>query len=159
MKKLLRTIAAALLMLALCTSATAQTSPSSTPASGSPAAASSAPASEKEQLVAILIARLKAEREVAAAQRAHIAALEEQLKAEQAKGASLAASYQLARGEIAQLRTSLSYLERAIKLHEESVQILKDQNAGLKAQVKKSRKQTAAAAAAAIIMGVLRFVL
>jgi chromosome segregation ATPase len=102
---------------------------------------------------------VKADRELLAARQARIDALEEQLAAAEKNGASLDTSYKLAQGEIAQLRESIGYLQRAIQLHEQSVKLLQDQNGELTKKLKKSRRQTAFAAAAAIIQAIVRIAL
>ena len=133
-----RTIYAAVLMLALCTNAIAQTSPNSTPAQGSPVVSD-------EQLIAQLVGEVKTGRELIRAQREQIAALEAQVAAEKANGTSLATSYKAAEREIEQLRKSIGFLERAVGLHEQTVAVLQSDNERLKGEARKSRRRAALA--------------
>lgn len=143
MKRHRKLFSAAVLMIVLCMTATAQTSASSTPASGSPAVSD-------EQLITQLVDEVKSGRELIEAQAGQIRALERQLAAEKANGASLTTSYAGAEREIAQLRSSVALLEKAIALHEQSIAILTADNSRLKGEAKKSRKRAAVATVVAI---------
>lgn len=119
-------LAGMLLMLALWLTPIAANSQTSIQGNASPAASesNSAPANSPEQTVARLVAEVRAGRELIAEQRAALAALEEQVRIEQANSASVAASYASAQREIEQLRSSINHLERAIRLHEQTIALL-----------------------------------
>ena len=110
-------------------------------------------------MIARLIAEVKAGRELTAEQRGQIDALAAQLKAEQANTASLTKSYELAEREIASLRQSVEFLQTAIKLHEQTVAILTNDNGRLKKEAHKARKQAAVAGVVAVLIGAAKIFL
>lgn len=110
-------------------------------------------------MIARLVGEVAAGRALTAEQRAQIDALDAQLKAEQANAASLSKSYEGAKGEIATLRQAVDLLQAAIKLHEQTAAILTTDNARLKSEAKRSRKQAAASGVVAILAVLSRFVI
>ena len=114
---------------------------------------------QREQLLARLIAEVRAGRALVGAQRSRIAALEAQAEAEQKNAASLFASYSAATREIEQLRTSVAHMEKAIALHQQTISILEDRNTQLKAEARKSRRRAVVATIAAAAATALRFLL
>ncbi len=127
---------ALILMTALCVSATAQTTNNSTLAASTPAVSES-----REQVVAQLIAEVKTGRVLVESLRAERDALSAQVEAEKQNSASIQKSYDSAQAEIAAKDKAIGHLERAIALHEKTVALLQDSNAGLKAEVKKHKKR------------------
>lgn len=141
---------AAMLMIAFCINGIAQTSARSTQTDGSNGASD-------EQLVAQLVAEVKAGRDAVAALRAENEALTAQLKAEQANAASLQRSYDAAEREIKANERAIAHLEKAIELHEKTVETLQVAYDKEKASNKKNKKRAAVATIIAIASLALRF--
>lgn len=140
---------ALVLMISICTGATAQTSPNFTRADASRAA-------NDDELVAGLVAEVKAGRAAVAALQSENETLRAQLKVEQANSASLAKSYADAERQIAANERAIAPLENAIALHEKTVAVLSDAYEKEKASNKKNKKRAAWATVIAIASVVLR---
>jgi Spy/CpxP family protein refolding chaperone len=138
MRRLKLILFAAALLIAIFTSATAQTSAVSTPANASPAVSD-------EQLIGRLVGEVEAGRELTTAQAEQIEALDRQLAAEKANSASLATSYGLAQKENDSLREANKLLTTAVALHEKTVEIVTADNTRLKGEAKKANKRAAVA--------------
>lgn len=104
-----------------------------------------------EETIARLIAEVKAGRELVQSQREQIASLEKQIEVEQANAASLSKSYVDAQREITQLRTATAALERAINLHEQTIEILKTARAEAEAKARKANKRAGLATVIAVV--------
>lgn len=141
-----------LLTTPLSSPATAQTTRDSTPAASAPAVAEDT----TEQAFARLVAETAAGRVLIQAQRAQIAALDEQLAAERARGDSLSKSYADAEREVSALRSANEALARAVELHEQTIKLVSEQKDRAEHKAKKANKRAAVATGAAIVLAVAK---
>jgi chromosome segregation ATPase len=157
-------------MLALCTSATAQTSANSTPVPQSPSASDIAKQVHElkgdttelrlkmaESEIARLLRELRSGRKLTTEQSANLDDCEARLTAELANSDSLQKSYESALREIESLRKALDYAGEAIKAKDELAVELKGQRDKARSQAHKANKRTAAIGAVAGILIVLQF--
>lgn len=95
----------------------------------------------KNETVAFLIAENKNARGVIEAQEKHITDLEAQIAGEQEKSESLEKSYLSAKSEIESLRSSNEALRRAVKLNEQTLALLAEDNSKQKEKARKAEKK------------------
>lgn len=106
-----------------------------------------------ERQIARLIAEIKASRELISTQRAHAAALEERLTAEQKNSSSLTDSYALAEQELGSKQLAITALGEAIAAKNEALTTLTTQRDKERRRAARANRRLFFTIAAAVVTG------
>lgn len=98
------------------------------------------PTVSREETVAYLINQNKAANELIAAQKNRITDLEAEVADERENSASLGKSYEAAKSEISSLKSANEALSRAVSINEQTIELLKDENAKQKDKAKRANR-------------------